>query len=151
MGLAVSVPPLLEVLRVNLRDTLQEEGRSGTTSRRSQWMRQVLIGAETAVCAVLLVGALLLLRTFINLVNVPTGFDAKGVVTARMSVQGPQYDEIERLIRFFETGVGRLKELPGIEEAAVGASLPAERALNMPATLPDSISPSSRELSTGDT
>jgi predicted permease len=141
VGLAVSVPPLLEVLRVNLRDTLQAEGRSGTASRRSQWMRQMLIGAETAVCAVLLVGALLLLRTFINLVNVPTGFDATGVVTARMSVQGPQYDEVDRLIRFFETGVARLRELPGIEEAAVGASLPAERALNMPATLPDSNQP----------
>ena len=45
------------------------------------------------------------------------------------------------MIRFFETGVGRLKELPGIEEAAVGASLPAERALNMPATFPDSNQP----------
>ncbi len=141
VGLAVSVPPLLEVLRVNLRETLQEEGRSGTAGRRTQWMRQALIGAETAVCAVLLVGALLLLRTFVNLVNVPTGFDADGVVTARMSVQGPQYDDIDRLIRFFESGVARLKALPGIEEAAVGASLPAERALNMPATFPDSNQP----------
>ena len=141
VGLAVSVPPLLEVLRVNLRDTLQEEGRSASAGRRTQWMRQALIGAETAVCAVLLVGALLLLRTFMNLVNVPTGFDHEGVVTARMSVQGPQYEEMDRLIRFFESGVARLKELPGIDEAAVGASLPAERALNMPATFPDSNQP----------
>ena len=141
LGLAVSVPPLLEVLRVNLRDTLQEEGRSGSAGRRTQWMRQALIGAETAVCAVLLVGALLLVRTFMNLVNVPTGFDHEGVVTARMSVQGPQYEEIDRLIRFFESGVARLKELPGLDEAAVGASLPAERALNMPATFPDSNQP----------
>ena len=141
VGLAVSVPPLIEVLRVNLRDTLQEEGRSASAGRRTQWMRQALIGAETAVCAVLLVGALLLLRTFMNLVNVPTGFDHEGVVTARMSVQGPQYEEMDRLIRFFESGVARLKELPGIDEAAVGASLPAERALNMPATFPDSNQP----------
>jgi FtsX-like permease family len=141
VGLAVSIPPLLEVLRVNLRDTLQEEGRSGTAGRSTQWMRQALIGGETAVCAVLLVGALLLLRTFVNLVNVPTGFDAEGVVTARMAVQGPQYDEIDRVIRFFESGVDRLKQLPGIDEAAVGASLPAERALNMPATFPDSEQP----------
>ena len=52
----------------------QVEARSGCDA---------LIGGETAVCAVLLVGALLLLRTFVNLVNVPTGFDAEGVVTAR--------------------------------------------------------------------
>jgi predicted permease len=137
VGLAVAVPPLLEVLRANLRDTLQEEGRSGTQGRRTIWIRHVLIGAETAVCAVLLVGALLLTRTFMNLMNVNTGVDSAGVITARMSIQGPQYDDVARLIRFFEEGVRRLQQSPAIEAAAVGASLPAERALNLPATFLD--------------
>ena len=141
MGLGISLPPLAECLRLNLRDTLHEEGRSGTMSRRSVWMRQALIGAETAACAVLLVGALLLLRTFVNLMNVPTGFDPSGVVTARMSVQGPRYDDGEQVIRFFEDGVARLERMPSIQGAAVGASLPAERALNLPATLPDTAEP----------
>lgn len=133
VGLAVAVPPLLEVLRVNLRDTLQEEGRSGTQGRRTIWMRHLLIGAETAVCAVLLVGALLLLRTFVNLMNVDTGVDSSRVLTARMSIQGPQYEDTTRLMQFFEEGVRRLQQSPAIEAAAVGASLPAERALNLPA------------------
>jgi predicted permease len=137
IGLAVAVPPLLDILRVNLRDTLQEEGRSGTGGRRSTWLRQILIGAETAVSAVLLVGALLLLRTFINLMNVDTGVDSRGVITARMSIQGPRYDDIEQLVRFFEEGVDRLRQSPSIDAAAVGASLPAERALNLPATFLD--------------
>ena len=47
LGLGISLPPLAECLRLNLRDTLHEEGRSGTMSRRSVWMRQALIGAET--------------------------------------------------------------------------------------------------------
>ena len=138
VGLAVALPPLLEVLRVNLRDTLQEEGRSGTQGRRSVWMRQLLIGAETAVCAVLLVGALLLLRTFVNLMNVDTGVDAEGVVTARISIQGPRYDDAEQIVRLFEEGVARLQQSPAIDAAAVGASLPAERALNLMAEFPDS-------------
>jgi predicted permease len=137
VGLAVAVPPLLEVLRVNLRDTLQEESRGGTQGRRATWMRQILIGAETAVSAVLLVGALLLLRTFVNLMNVDTGVDSHNVITARMSIQGPRYDDVERLVRFFEDGVARLAQSPSIEAAAVGASLPAERALNLPATFLD--------------
>ena len=141
VGLAVALPPLLEVLRVNLRDTLQEEGRSGTQGRRSVWMRQLLIGAETAVCAVLLVGALLLLRTFVNLMNVDPGIDTRGVITARMSIQGPRYDDVTQLIRFFEAGVERLEQLPSIETAAVGASVPGERALNLPGTFPDSADP----------
>jgi predicted permease len=131
VGVAVAVPPLLEVLRVNLRDTLQEEGRSGTPGRRAAWMRQILIGAETAVSAVLLVGALLLLRTFINLMTVDTGIDSRGVITARMSIQGPRYDDVGHLIRFFEEGVARLEQSGSIEAAAVGASLPGERALNL--------------------
>jgi putative ABC transport system permease protein len=137
VGLSVALPPLLEVLRVNLRDTLQEEGRSGTQGRRANWMRQLLIGAETAVSAVLLVGALLLLRTFVNLMNVDTGVDSRGVITARMSIQGAQYDDVQQLIRFFEEGVARLEQSAVIESAAVGASLPAERALNLPATFLD--------------
>jgi predicted permease len=137
VGLAVALPPLLEVRRVNLRDALQEEGRSGTPGRRSIWMRHLLIGAETAVSAVLLVGALLLLRTFINLMTVDTGVDSRGVITARMSIQGPQYDDAGQLVRFFEEGVRRLEASPAITDAAVAASLPAERALNLPATFPD--------------
>ena len=137
VGLGVAVPPLTEVLRVNLRDTLQEEGRSGTEGRRTIWMRQLLIGAETAVSAVLLVGALLLLRTFVNLMNVNTGVDSTGVITARLSIQGPQYENVPRLVQYFQEGVRRLQQSPSIEAAAVGASLPAERALNLPAAFLD--------------
>jgi putative ABC transport system permease protein len=137
VGLAVALPPLVEVMRVNLRETLQEEGRSGTGGRRGAWMRQILIGAETAVCAVLLVGALLLLRTFVNLMGVDTGVNSAGVVTARISIQGPRYDDAEQVIRFFEEGIARLEQRPGIAAAAVGASLPAERALNLMASFPD--------------
>jgi len=137
VGFAVALPPLMEVLRVNLRDTLQEEGRAGMQGRRTIWMRHLLIGGETAVSAVLLVGAVLLLRTFVNLMNVDTGVDSRGVITARMSIQGPQYEDVSRLIQYFENGVRRLEQSPAIEAAAVGASLPAERALNLPATFPD--------------
>jgi predicted permease len=137
VGLAVALPPLLEVLRVNLRDTLQEEGRSGSHGRRTVWMRQLLIGAETAVSAVLLVGALLLLQTFVNLMNVDTGVESNGVVTARISIQGPRYDDVGQVIRFFEEGVARLEQSPAVAAAAVGASLPAERALNLMASFPD--------------
>jgi len=137
VGLAVALPPLMEVLRVNLRDTLQEEGRAGMQGRRTIWMRHLLIGAETAVSAVLLVGAVLLLRTFVNLMNVDTGVDSRGVITARVSIQGAQYEDVSRLIQYFENGVRRLEQSPAIEAAAVGASLPAERALNLPAAFPD--------------
>jgi predicted permease len=137
VGFSVALPSVLEALRVNVRDALQEEGRSGTPTRRALWTRHALIAAETAVSAVLLVGALLLLRTFINLMHVDTGVESRGVVTARMSLQGPRYDDASQVIRFFEDSIARLESSGAIETAAVGASLPGERALNLPATFPD--------------
>jgi predicted permease len=137
VGLAVALPTLFEMLRVNLRDSLQEEGRSGTQGRRAVLLRQALIGAETAVSAVLLVGALLLLRTFVNLMNVDTGVDSRGVIQARMSIQDPRYDDASQLVRFFEEGVARLQQSASISAAAVGASVPGERALNLMAEFPD--------------
>jgi putative ABC transport system permease protein len=89
------------------------------------------------VSAVLLVGALLLLRTFVNLMNVDTGVESRGVIAARMSLQGPRYDDVAQVIRFFEDSIARLQASGAIETAAVGASLPGERALNLPATFPD--------------
>ncbi|MDP1569202.1 MAG: ADOP family duplicated permease [Vicinamibacterales bacterium] len=141
VGLAVSVPPLAELLRVNLRDTLQDEGARSTGGRQAGWLRHLLIGAETALCAVLLVGALLLTRTFVNLVTEPPGFDPAGVVTARMAVQGPAYADPARLQQFFEDGLARLAAEPGVEAAAVGASLPAEITLNLPVRFPDAAEP----------
>ncbi len=137
VGFSVALPSVAEALRVNLRDALQEEGRSGTPSRRALLMRHLLIAAETAVSAVLLVGALLLLRTFINLMNVDTGVESRGVVTARISLQGPRYDDVSQVIRLFEEGIARLQSSGAIATAAVGASLPGERALNLPAVFPD--------------
>jgi predicted permease len=141
VGLSVSLPPLAEALRINVRDVLHEEGRASTGARRVVWMRHLLVGAETAISAVLLVGALLLLRTFVNLMNVDTGVDAHNVVTARISIQGPRYDDVAQVIRFFEDGLARLQASPAIESAAVGASLPAERALNLSAAFPDATGP----------
>jgi predicted permease len=83
------------------------------------------------------VGALLLLRTFVNLMNVDTGVDSRGVITARMSIPGPRYEDVSALVQFFEEGVSRLEQSAAIEAAAVGASLPAERALNLFATFLD--------------
>jgi predicted permease len=137
VGFLVALPAVVEALRVNLRDALQDEGRSGTASRRALWMRQALVAAETAVSAVLLVGALLLQRTFVNLMSVDTGVDSRGVVTARLSLQGPRYEDVSQVIRFFEDAVARLESSGAVEAAAVGASLPGERALNLPAAFPD--------------
>jgi predicted permease len=146
VGGFIAIAPLLEALRINVRDALQEEGRAGTAGRRTMWLRHLLIGTQTAVCALLLVGAALLLRTFINLKSVETGITSEGVLTARMSLQGPQFEDRVPLVEYFEEGLRRLQASPAILAAAVGASVPVERALNLPATFPDTREPDRTQI-----
>jgi len=79
---------------------------------------------------VLLVGAGLLIRTFAHLRGLTPGFDAHYVITAQLSLQDARYATSQRVNRLFDQSLARMRELPGVESAAVTISLPYERALN---------------------
>jgi len=79
---------------------------------------------------VLLVGAGLLIRTFAHLQGLNPGFDARNVITASLSLQDARYATNEHVNRLFDKSLARIRELPGVESAAVALSLPYERALN---------------------
>jgi len=79
---------------------------------------------------VLLVGAGLLIRTFAHLRGLNPGFDSHNVIAAQLSLQDARYATSQRVNRLFEQSLARIRELPGVESAAVTISLPYERALN---------------------
>ena len=79
----------------------------------------------------LLVGAGLLVKTFLNLRAVDPGFDPRDVLIAQMSMQGERYARPEDLSRFYEEGLRRIRQLPGVRGAAVSSGLPIARALNL--------------------
>ena len=83
-----------------------------------------------ALGVVLLVGAGLLIRTFAHLQGLDPGFDAHNVITAQLSLQDARYATSQSVNRLFEQSLARMRELPGVESAAVALSLPYERALN---------------------
>jgi len=91
----------------------------------------VLVTAEVALCMLLLVGAGLLVQTFVRLRAVDPGFDPSGVLTARMSLQGERYATPEALTRFYDEGLARIRSIPGVRAAAVVNGVPLERALNL--------------------
>jgi putative ABC transport system permease protein len=86
---------------------------------------------EVALCMLLLVGAALLVQTFVRMRAVDPGFDPARVVTARMSLQGERYAKQEAYTRFFEEGLERLRRIPGVRAAAVVNGVPIERGLNL--------------------
>ena len=135
-GILFGLVPALETTRRDLRDVLQNAAGRASAGRRSAVMRRALVTAEVALCVVLLAGAGLLVRTLINLRNVELGFNSEDVLTARLSVEGDAYREPRKVTAFYDAALSRIRNLPGVEEAAVVNSIPVERGWNLPIVIP---------------
>ena len=115
--------PALHASRRGSGEHLKEGGRTGTDGRRGRRLRAALAVGELAIALVLLVGAGLLIRSFIALNNADPGFATRGVLTLRLNLPAASYGEPARITGFFEQLVERLDALPGVESAAAGTSL----------------------------
>ena len=136
-GLLFGLAPAIGLSRHDVTDAFKEDGTRTAGSRRTGWLRRLLVAAELALCMVLLVGAGLLLQTFLKLRAIDPGFDISGVLTARMPLQGERYATPAALNRFYEEGLARIRRLPGVHDAAVVNGVPLEQALNLNVTVLD--------------
>jgi predicted permease len=123
--------PALQASRVDLRQTLVEAGSPSIAGGARSWPRRVMVAVEVALGVVLLVGAGLLIRTFDHLVGQRPGFDPTHVMTATLSLQDARYQSAEKVNQLFDRSLAKVRELPGVESAAVCLTLPYERALNI--------------------
>jgi putative ABC transport system permease protein len=117
---------LVPALHASRRDSgghLKEGGRTGTDGRRGGRVRSALAVGELAIALVLLVGAGLLVRSFIALSSENPGFATRGVLALRLRLPPAAYGEPARITGFYEQLVERLDALPGVESAAAGSSL----------------------------
>jgi putative ABC transport system permease protein len=130
---------LVPALHASRRDSavhLNEGGRTGTDGRRGGRVRAALAVGELAIALVLLVGAGLLIRSFIALNSEDPGFATRGVLALRLLLPSASYGEPARIAGFYEQLVERLDALPGVESAAAGSSLllsplPASASINI--------------------
>jgi predicted permease len=128
-SLLFGLAPAFATSRVDLRAVLVEGGR-GMAGGARRWSRQALVAGEVALGVVLLVGAGLLLRTVAYLEALKPGFDPHQVVTAELSLQDARYRTAERVNHLFDESLRRIRELSGVDSAAVGLTLPYQRPLN---------------------
>lgn len=127
--------PAIQATRLDVQAALAEGGTRSVAGGAKGWPRRLLVVAEVALGVVLLVGAGLLIRTFVYLQTQPTGFDPRNVITASASLEDARYETHEAVEQLFARSLERLRALPGVESAAISLGLPYERILNMGARI----------------
>jgi predicted permease len=128
--LVAGLIPALDAGTVDLRTALSEAGGRGVTGGRGRWSRRILVGGEIALAVLLLIGAGLLIRTVAHFYQMRPGFDPAQVITASFSLQDARYATSQRVNQLFDSGLSRIRALPGVESAGAGLTLPYERGLN---------------------
>jgi putative ABC transport system permease protein len=131
-GVVFGLFPALEASRADLNLALKESSsRSGSGFRQNK-ARSILVVAEVALALVLLVGASLLIRTFMALRAVNPGFVSHNVLTMRMSMTEPRFTKSAGVDRLVRAGVERLRALPGVEAAGTTCCVPLEGGYGLP-------------------
>jgi predicted permease len=124
--------PALATRKLDLRSALASRTAIGGDRLR---MRQALIVSEVALTVVLLAASGLLIRTLIHLQTLPAGFNSAGVTTARASLDDARYYDPAASRKLLDESSAAMRQIPGVQHAAVGLSLPYERALTVGLTL----------------
>ena len=133
-GLFFGLAPALVLSRLDPSTAL---GSRSTAGPRTAWLRRVLTVAEMALAVALLVGAGLLIRTFMNMTSVGLGFTPSGIVVGRMSLLGTSAENAATRGRLVEQALARMRQLPGVTNAAFSNSVPVESGLNLPLLPPE--------------
>ncbi|HET9529141.1 MAG TPA: ABC transporter permease, partial [Blastocatellia bacterium] len=122
-GLIFGLIPALHASRPDLNQSLKENkgAGAGTGGRR---VRSTLVIAEVALALVLLIGAGLLIKSFVNLLNVDPGFNPQNVLTMGIGLPRVKYPEPQQTLTFYDQLLERIKSLPGVESAGATSTLP---------------------------
>ena len=123
-GVLFGLAPVLAAFRVSFEKTLKETGSRAGTGVGARRAQRVLMVAEIALSIVLFISAGLLVKSFLHLTSVNTGFDSHGVLTARIALPLDQYQSVDQQRSFFEQLVQKLEAIPGITAAGATGNIP---------------------------
>jgi predicted permease len=127
-GILFGLAPALRAARVDINSTLKAGGRNtqgdggwGGSRRR---LRSLLVVGEVAISMVLLVGAGLLIRSFVRLQSVSPGFDPEGVVSMRLGASARQFENRDAAVAYYTVFGDQLASVPGVKERGAVTTLP---------------------------
>jgi putative ABC transport system permease protein len=121
--------PALQSSKVDLSNAMKEGGTRGTTSSGLR-VRNILVVSELMLAVVLLVGAGLMVKSFIRLQNVDPGFNPNNTLSFQYTLPTSRYPDDPEIIVFNNQLIERLKALPGVESVSGASALPLGKASN---------------------
>ncbi len=131
-GILFGLFPAIGASRPDLNTTLKESSNRSGTGFRHNITRSLLVISEVSLALVLLIGAALLIRTFVALRHVNPGFDAHDVLTMEMSLTGDRFAKTAAVAQLAFEGRQRVNAIPGVEASAATCCLPLEGGFGLP-------------------
>jgi putative ABC transport system permease protein len=123
-GIVFGLAPALTISNPNLNEMLKESGRSSTEGGRSHRLRNALAIGEIALSLILLVGAGLLIKSFLRLQDVKPGFNPENLLAAELVLPTAKYAENQQVVNFYDQLLQQLAQQPGVQGAAATSTLP---------------------------
>jgi putative ABC transport system permease protein len=123
-GLIFGLAPAAQTSHLDLNDTLKEGGRDSGGGVRGKRLRSTLVITEIAVSFILLIGAGLLINSFMHLRSLDPGFRADHLLTLTVDLSELKYPDTQRRVAFFDEVLRRVRALPGVRSAAAAGNLP---------------------------
>ena len=123
-GVLFGTMPALQSARVELNTTLRNEGGGASQGQHRASLTSLLVVGQVALSLLLLIGAGLFLRSFVRLLKVDPGFEARNVLTMNLSLSTTKYAKPDQQIAFFDDVLRRVSMIPGVRSAATSAALP---------------------------
>jgi putative ABC transport system permease protein len=126
-GFLFGIVPALQTAGSNESESLKDTGRGLSEGRRTAWTRSVLVVSEVALACMLLVGAGLLIRSFVRVLKVDLGFQPEQAASWRIDTGDRYNNKAAELNAFYDRLVRSVEALPGVESVGITDALPLSR------------------------
>ncbi len=122
-GLLLSMVPAWQSSRINVNDAMKETSRSSTGGMKRKRYRELLIISEISLALMLLVGAGLMMRSFVNYLNADPGYNPRNVVKMDLSLTEHKYPEDAQTKEFYRSLLQRVNAIPGVQHASLSSNI----------------------------
>jgi putative ABC transport system permease protein len=131
-GVFFGLAPALRLSRLDVNTSLKDQSRGSSTGRRGRYLSSILVIAEMALAVVLLAGAGLMIRSFLNVYTMETGVNPKNVLVMRLFLPQARYPKDADEIAFHDRLKERLDALPGVQVSSISITMPTGGAMDEP-------------------